>query len=468
MRFNIKKILRQQLAAFPVLEKKLSYIKHAFFSKPPQHIIKTKTKSFSPNPILYSAWTRQLYNDLAIIYTPHDKKSAQYCLNETLKAYQHNQPQPRTLQLLIDVSILIQGDHGTGVQRVVKNLLLVFLQNPPPNYVVHPVYSRKNGIYCYAHSNEPIDTFSGDVFLGLDLLVAWTTTRHEKTFEHLKACGTKLYFVVYDLLPIYFPHFFQTEMQPIFTCWLKQITTQADGIVCISKTIADELSQWMNQNRPIREKPLAIGWFHLGANIVLKKDQILSHSFQTHLDIIKKIPSVLMVSTMEPRKGYKQTVAAFDVLWKNHNNIALIIVGKPGWGMEAWLQTLKKHPEKNKKLFWFNDLNDTELWTLYHTCNGLLMASENEGFGLALIEAAHQKLPILTRDIPIFREVASDHAAYFSDDTPDAFAHTIKIWMTDIIANKATNSGNMPWLTWTESAQQLQRVILKNEWYLHN
>ena len=61
---------------------------------------------------------------------------------------------------------------------------------------------------------------------------------------------------------------------------------------------------------------------------------------------------------------------------------------------------------------------------VYAASTCLISASEGEGFGLPLIEAAQHKIAIIARDIPVFREVAGDHAFYFngneSTDLPKA------------------------------------------------
>ena len=75
---------------------------------------------------------------------------------------------------------------------------------------------------------------------------------------------------------------------------------------------------------------------------------------------------------------------------------------------------IREHPELNNRLFWENDADDTRLMDAYDSSTCLLSPSEGEGFGLPLIEAARHNLPILARDIPVFREVAGDHALYFS------------------------------------------------------
>ena len=58
--------------------------------------------------------------------------------------------------------------------------------------------------------------------------------------------------------------------------------------------------------------------------------------------------------------------------------------------------------------------------------SSLIAASECEGFGLPLIEAARQGLPVIARDIPVFREVAGDHAFYYSAGRPEELADALE------------------------------------------
>jgi glycosyltransferase involved in cell wall biosynthesis len=104
-----------------------------------------------------------------------------------------------------------------------------------------------------------------------------------------------------------------------------------------------------------------------------------------------------------------------------------VIVGKETWKhlpdserrtLPETVRKLKEHPELNKRLFWLEDASDEYLQEIYKVSTCLLAASEAEGFGLPLIEAARYKLPIIARDTPIFREVAGEWAFYFSGLKP--------------------------------------------------
>jgi glycosyltransferase involved in cell wall biosynthesis len=94
-----------------------------------------------------------------------------------------------------------------------------------------------------------------------------------------------------------------------------------------------------------------------------------------------------------------------------------------------------------------------------------MAASECEGFGLPLIEGAQHKLPIIARDIPVFREVAGDHAFYFKGKEPTDLANAVKEWLKLYKSGQHPKSDGMPWLTWKQSTEKLLDIILLGQWY---
>jgi glycosyltransferase involved in cell wall biosynthesis len=130
--------------------------------------------------------------------------------------------------------------------------------------------------------------------------------------------------------------------------------------------------------------------------------------------------------------------------------------------MDSLIDRLYHHPRLSKNLFWLDSISDEYLGKIYAASTCLIAASEGEGFGLPLIESAQHKLPIIARDIPVFREVAGEHAYYFSGLEPQALAATIKQWLELDSEDKAPQSDGMSWLTWQQSAQQLLATVLPN------
>ena len=72
--------------------------------------------------------------------------------SETRQISQVKPPEGYVPQLLFDVSELAIRDIHTGIQRVVRALLLEILNHPPTGYRLHAVRADANGDLFYAHN----------------------------------------------------------------------------------------------------------------------------------------------------------------------------------------------------------------------------------------------------------------------------------------------------------------------------
>ena len=64
-------------------------------------------------------------------------------------------------------------------------------------------------------------------------------------------------------------------------------------------------------------------------------------------------------------------------------------------------------------------------------------------------------MPIVARDIPVFREVANNAAFYFQGDTPEALAEALSNWMEMFARNEHPKPELLQWLSWRDSSIQL-------------
>ena len=370
----------------------------------------------------------------------------------------------RQKQILIDVSTIIKNDLKTGIERVVRSQIIELVNHAPTHIRIEPVYlatEEEEPDYFYARSyaknllgvkeftltDEPVKVNSGDIFYGLDLCVREVEqATHSHLYQHYKALGVSITFMVYDLLPITMPHFFPAKMKAIHQQWFAHISQVADQLICISNKVATEVKSHL------KESNIEVKSLHLGADITkdnAKKRPRLSLS-------VNKPITFLMVGTVEPRKMHQEVLEAFETLWQQTENIHLKIVGKQGWMMEDFIKKLSKHPQKNKKLFYLRFISDKELQYLYSSSDCLIVASEDEGFGLPLIEGAKNGIPIIARDIEVFREVAGDYACYFQEEK---LTLTIENWLIDYREGKYISSEKMPYLTWREYANNLLKLL---------
>lgn len=383
----------------------------------------------------------------------------------------------KTRQLLVDISELVRRDAKSGIQRVVRSILMQLLEAQPDGYRVEPVYAEPGARYRYARSfttrflglaadslvDDIIDVEAGDILLGIDLALE-EVPANARQYRAMREKGVSVYFVVYDLLPLILADHFPSHAYELFARWIETLTTVGDGALCISRAVAEELLDHLDAIRPKRPDPFRVGYFHLGADIDSSiPSNGISEQDACDLVALSSMRVLLLVGTIEPRKGHAQALDAFDLLSVRNSEVALVFVGKPGWMTEDLVDRIRSHPLLGKRLFWFKGASDEVLAKLYALAQVLLAPSKGEGFGLPLIEAAQHGLPVICRDLPVFREIAGSGATYFSGDSGNDLAVVIEDWMALSQAERPSSAG-ISRITWQQSRDQLIEVVTKDRW----
>ena len=368
-------------------------------------------------------------------------------------------------QLLVDISVIHQHDAGTGIQRVVRSVLGHLQITPLADRVVHPVAASAKRPYAYCHPRkcsgdacERVTARKGDVFLGLDL-VAHLLPKHVSQLLEWKLSGARLYFVVYDILPLIHPSHFKPRRVQHFKRWVRLISILADGLLCISRTVQSDLQAWLARHFGLSPQHVPSHVIPLGGDFSKSINSAAPRiAAQAALSVLQDHRWALMVGTLEPRKCHAQVLDAFELLWQQGQAFCLVLIGRAGWHTQALQQRITQHPELNCRLYWFGDANDAELTLFYQQCTGVVAASVAEGYGLPLREAMAHSKPLLARDIPVFEEVAGNYAEYFADDSPSGLSTKLSHWLTASPQSAAqTPPLHLP--TWAITTQRILVAI---------
>jgi O-antigen biosynthesis alpha-1,2-rhamnosyltransferase len=316
---------------------------------------------------------------------------------------------------------------------------------------------RQAGLSPLSTQATPLAVKQGDQLVLLDS--TWQQQYFDQV-EKLKACGTRITAVVYDIIPLTNPGFFPNRLRDIYANWFAWVVEHADGFACISKTVRDEVRLVVKQRRG-REMSdrMSYSYFHLGSELDLKNGESgppseLLAVFATDVSVF------LAVGTIEPRKNHAYLLDAFDALWGAGSEAKLCLVGSSGWKCEDLLGRITTHSRYGKSLFWFKKLGDDGLEYAYRHANALIMSSHAEGFGLPIVEALQRGLPVMASDIPVFREIGSDFVAYFDLANPRSLVDLVQAYERTRAIPGVRSPQEWRWIDWKDSAKQLVEGVI--------
>lgn len=118
---------------------------------------------------------------------------------------------------------------------------------------------------------------------------------------------------------------------------------------------------------------------------------------------------ILCIATLCPRKNQLRLIDAFESLSAAERaGIRLVLVGGRGWQDDPIVQRASSTPG----VTWVGFQTAESCAELIRTCRVFAYVSEEEGFGLPVLDALRVGAPVLASDIPSIREVAGDAARY--------------------------------------------------------
>jgi glycosyltransferase involved in cell wall biosynthesis len=354
----------------------------------------------------------------------------------------------KSARIFIDVSFTINEKSTTGIPRVVKEITKFGL-----TIDAIPVVLSDNKVYTVTQSNSfvPINFRKGDIFIHAD--AGWNYPKElSQALAEVSSNGGQSIVFLYDLIPLLYPQLSNYKHVLAFENWLNIVLAESNHIICISKSVADELISLLDCIQKTSHKIHSIGWSHLGCDFAVKPANAseVTRSFST----IISHPYFLSVGTIEPRKAYSIAIDAMDKLWEKGIEASYVIVGKYGWSQAQLKERIMSHCEYGKRLFWFDSASDKELEYLYKDALALVSSSLCEGFGLPVIEAAHYNLSSIVSDIPVFREIGGRSTQYFEVTNSQELA--------DLLSQSLLNPKAVPdldFLTWKEAVNNILAMI---------
>lgn len=358
-------------------------------------------------------------------------------------------------RIFIDVTPTARFGGKTGIQRVAREIAKRAIASPFALPVV-----IQNGVVVpyYDHPNAPhsIEFSAGDTLVLLD--ACWGLKADYLPIVHkLSAAGGRLVTIIYDLIPLMHPLSVPPNMTEKFREWFETFVLASDAVLCISESVARDFREFAARSSFTFKPDLSLGWWRLGADFADEDIRPVAPTVEAFTNC--ETPYCLSVGTLEPRKAYPIALDAFERLWLAGVDVRYVIIGRAGWQSEALSRRIRRHPEYGRRLLWLDRASDSDLRRSYEHASALIYPSAIEGFGLPLVEAASQGLPVIASDLPVFHELGENQVEYFKLLDPLDLAKKIERHLQQPIRRTRT-----PAYTWDNSADALVDIILNGKY----
>ena len=359
----------------------------------------------------------------------------------------------RDTSLFYDVSALVKHDSRTGIQRVAKEAfkgleLLHGRALVPVWFDVHKKVLRiaeprytKDGDIGFHPIRDIVHLETGDQYLCLDLNPN-STIAMKPLLRELKNIGVTVSFLVYDILPVVNPDWFEEDLRRLFAEYFRTLIELACRIIVNSNHVKKQIIDNSEiQDNLIDVIPLA------NSHLVAKASRL------PYFEAGSKIRA-LMVGTIEPRKGHAEILQLF--LEHPLNDVYhLTVVGRAGWLANELVDLLEEFADSDQ-ISYLGGVSDAELSSLFQESDVLIAASLDEGFGLPLLEAGGNGLSVIARDIPVFREVAPPGTEFIDFSDQVSAAQKLRSYADSFFSKLANPSREKPVIrTWLDFSKEL-------------
>lgn len=380
-----------------------------------------------------------------------------------------------SMNIAIDVRNV--GRQRTGSEVVVRELVRALLAQDTRNHYFLLTDTDDPAVHAAIREKCALDGKDNAQIVALPspnkfVWAAWTVWRF------LRRADVDVYHTEY-IVPFFVPrrvrvlthiHDVSFAAHPEYINWKDRLLLRlliprslrrADVVIAVSQFTQDEIVRYYR----VPESKVALVPNALPEHFAHTATQQQIAAVRAKYDLPEQY--IFSLGTMQPRKNIPFLVAAFARVAHEMPGVALVLSGKRAHNFDRAIDaTIARYPAVRDRIVFTGFIDDADVPAVYAGARAFAFPSLYEGFGLPLLEAMSQNVPVVASDIPVFREVAADAAHYASPRDLVAFAnalYTVTMCSNDERA-RMTRAGRarVQAFSWRAAAQALQHLFARN------
>lgn len=280
---------------------------------------------------------------------------------------------------------------------------------------------------------------------------------------------TRHIMVVHDLIPRLFPEYLDNSRKRAYQGLTEEAIGRADKIIAISKRTEKDLINHLG----IDGKKISVS--HIDVDQIYKKEVSENKSAKVLKKHGLKTGYIYTGGGLEVRKNSEGVIRAYKYLYemnkKNRfleNFPKLVISGKMMPELAPLItdvENLVKELNLTKQVILLGFVPQDDLPAIYRNASVFMFPSKYEGFGLPVLEAMNQGVPVIASKTSSLPEVGGDSVLYCNPDDHKDIAMVLK----NVLLNKnlrydlqKKGKGRAAIFSWNNFTKKIFNIAEKN------
>jgi glycosyltransferase involved in cell wall biosynthesis len=267
----------------------------------------------------------------------------------------------------------------------------------------------------------------------------------------------KIITTIHDISFNFFPQFIKFSDLFFLKILIPVSLKRADKIVAVSQFTKDEIIKFYK----INPEKIECVYNSIGDEFLnpptggeISEEQL--KKVKNKYNLPEKF--ILYIGTLQPRKNIPQLIEAFARIKNKLGDFKLVICGnKKAHNFDKKIENSVNINNLGNDVIFLGFIDEKDKKAVYKLAHVFAFPSLYEGFGIPVLEAMSQNVPVLASDIPSLKEIAGEGALYFDVASVDDFSKKLySISIDSDLREKLAKTGKarVSFFSWENSAQK--------------